>query len=604
MTTSKEPTDTREPQLRDSRRVDHPALERRVLARDEKYSLDKVVFGVTAALSIAFVLWGVVSTASLSSASATGLDWVVTNAGWLFALAASGFVVFVIWIAASHYGDIPLGQDGEPPEFKTVSWIAMMFSAGMGIGLMFWGAAEPLLHYVTPPPGTGSEGTHDTAMATTLFHWTLHPWAIYTLAGLAIAYGVFRKGRGLTISAVFEPLLGRRGAHGPAGKIIDIFAIFATLFGSATSLGLGALQISSGAQIVGWADGASNTLLVGIIVVLTICFIISAVSGVERGIQYLSNTNMVLAFVLALFVFVVGPTVFILNLVPTGLGTYIQHIIDYSARTNAIGGGDTKAWLSSWTIFYWAWWISWTPFVGMFIARISRGRTIREFVTGVLLVPSLVSLIWFAIFGGAAMNAEDAGAKLSEVGGGEEATLFALLDTMPGATVSSVLVMVLVAIFFVSGADAASIVMGSLSEHGTLEPNKPTVIFWGVATGAAAAVMLTIGGEDALAGLQQVTIIASLPFVLIMIGMAVSLVKDLQTDPVVVRRRYARMAVENAVVTGVTEHGDDFALAVDEAGPGEGIDRKKALTGASSTGDSTSADSGATEGDAEADAKG
>lgn len=548
-----------------------------MLTRDEKFPLDKVVFGVTAVISIAFVLWGIVATASLSSASATGLDWVVTNTGWLYALATSGFVVFVIWLAASHYGNIPLGNDGEAPEFRTISWIAMMFSAGMGIGLMFWGAAEPLLHFATPPPGTGGESRHDVAMATTLFHWTLHPWAIYALAGLAIAYGVFRKGRGLTISAVFEPLLGKRRVQGPTGKVIDMFAIFATLFGSATSLGLGALQISSGAQIVGWADGASNTLLVGIIVVLTICFIISAVSGVERGIQYLSNTNMVLAFVLALFVFVVGPTVFILNMVPTSLGTYIQHIIEYSARTNAQGGEETNAWLASWTIFYWAWWISWTPFVGMFIARISRGRTIREFVTGVLLVPSAVSLVWFAIFGGAAINAEEAGAKLSEVEGGEEATLFALLETLPWATVTSILVMVLVAIFFVSGADAASIVMGSLSEHGTLEPNKATVIFWGVATGAAAAIMLIIGGEESLAGLQQVTIIASLPFVLILIGMGVSLLKDLQSDPVVVRRKYARAAVDNAVVAGVIEHGDDFELSVDEVAPGQGIDREKAL---------------------------
>lgn len=557
--------------------VGHPALEPRVLRRDQKFGLDTIVFGVTAVLSLAFVAWGVISTSSLSDASASGLDWVVVNTGWLYALAATGFVVFVIWLAASHYGTIPLGQDGEEPEFRTVSWIAMMFSAGMGIGLMFWGAAEPLVHYATPPPGTGADPKHDVAMATTLFHWTLHPWAIYTLAGLAIAYGVFRKGRGLTISAVFEPLIGKKQVTGPVGKIIDIFAIFATLFGSATSLGLGALQISSGAQIVGWADGASNTLLVGIIVVLTICFIISAVSGVERGIQYLSNTNMVLALVLAVFVFVVGPTVFILNMVPTGLGTYIQHLIEYSARTNAMGGQETNSWLASWTIFYWAWWISWTPFVGMFIARISRGRTIREFVTGVLLVPSTVSLVWFAIFGGAAMNAEDAGAGLSEIEGGEEATLFALLETMPWATVTSVLVMVLVAIFFVSGADAASIVMGSLSEHGTLEPNKVTVIFWGVATGAAAAVMLIIGGEESLAGLQQVTIIASLPFVLIMIGMAVSLVKDLKTDPLAVRRKYANAAVDNAIVAGVTEHGDDFEISIDESEPGRGIDRDKAL---------------------------
>jgi choline/carnitine/betaine transport len=553
--------------------VRHPALEPLVVPQhDQPGRLDKIVFGVTAALAIAFVVWGGVSTATLANASAGGLDWVVTNAGWLFSLTATGFVFFVIWLAAGKYGSVPLGRDDEGPEFRTVSWIAMMFSAGMGIGLMFYGAAEPLAHYVTPPPGTGEPG-HDastrTAMATTLFHWSLHPWAIYAVAGLAIGYGVFRKGRPLTISGVFEPLIGRRHVHGATGKVIDVFAIFATLFGSATSLGLGALQIASGAQIVGWASGPSNVLLVGIIVVLTICFIISAVSGVAKGIQWLSNTNMVLAVTLALFVFVVGPTIFILNLLPTTLGTYFQHVMEYSARTNAQGEEGVEAWLSGWTIFYWAWWVSWTPFVGMFIARISRGRTIREFVTGVLLVPSVVSLVWFSIFGGAAIDAESKGAELAAAESAE-GTLFALLATMPWATVTSVLVMVLVAIFFVSGADAASVVMGTLSENGTLEPTRPTVLFWGVATGAVAAIMLIIGGSDALSGLQQVTIIASLPFVVIMVGMAVSLLKDLRSDPMVVRGQYARAAVEQAVVEGVTEHGDDFALSVDRAAPGEG----------------------------------
>lgn len=560
--------------------MDHPALEPRILRKQDKLGIDWIIFGITAVLSLAFVLWGVISTSSLSSASESGLDWVVTNTGWLFALSSTGFVFFVIWLAASKYGNIPLGADGEEPEFRTMSWIAMMFSAGMGIGLMFWGAAEPLAHYLTPPPGTGEAGNDSstrTAMATTLFHWTLHPWAIYTVAGLAIGYGVFRKGRGLTISAVFEPLIGKRQVNGPVGKVIDIFAIFATLFGSATSLGLGALQIASGAKIVGWADDVTNTVLVLIIVVLTICFIFSAVSGVEKGIQWLSNTNMVLAFVLAAFVFVVGPTIFILNLVPTSLGTYMQHLMEYAARTNAQGESGIKGWLSGWTIFYWAWWVSWTPFVGMFIARISRGRTIREFVTGVLLVPSTVSLVWFAIFGGAAIKAQEMGATLDKFGDGEESTLFALLDSMPWAGVTSILVMVLVAIFFVSGADAASIVMGSLSERGTLEPNKFTVIFWGVATGAAAAIMLTIGGEDSLTGLQQITIIAALPFVLIMIGMAVALVKDLQSDPMAVRRAYAVEALKQAVVAGVKEHGDDFVLSIDHAEPGEGIDRDKVL---------------------------
>ena len=552
----------------------HPALEPPVAAlRNERPgSLDRVVFGVTALLSIAFVAWGIISPMTLGQASSVGLEWVVDNTGWLFALAATGFVFFVLWLAAGKYGNIPLGRDGEGPEFSTVSWIAMMFSAGMGIGLMFYGAAEPLAHFITPPPGTGAPGNENavrTAMATTFFHWGLHPWAIYAVVGVAIAYSVFRKGRPLTISAAFEPLLGKRQAYGPGGKIIDMFAIFATLFGSATSLGLGALQIAHGAQIVGWIGDVGNTFLVLLITALTICFVLSAVSGVGRGIQYLSNINMVLAVVLAAFVFVVGPTVFILNLLPTTLGTYLQTIMEMSARTGA-AGPDANAWLASWTIFYWAWWVSWTPFVGMFIARISKGRTIRQFVTGVLLLPSLVSLIWFAIFGGAAINAEQAGAQLSAVGS-SEGTLFALLDTMPWPTITSVLVMVLVAIFFVSGADAASVVMGTLSENGTMEPRRPVVVFWGVATGAAAAIMLVAGGADALNGLQAITIIAGLPFMIVMIGIAVALVRDLNTDPMIVRRRYAVEAINTAVVEGVRQHGDDFVLAISETPPGEGV---------------------------------
>ena len=486
------------------------------------------------------------------------------NTGWLFALTASGFVVFVLWLALGKFGNIPLGCDDEEPEFRTISWVAMMFSAGMGIGLMFFGVAEPLTHFATPPPGTGAPGNPDavqTAMATTLFHWTLHPWAIYAVVGLAIAYGVYRRGRMQLISSAFEPLLGDR-ANGMGGKVIDMLAIFATLFGSAASLGLGALQIRSGLHIVAGVSETGNTVLVVIITVLTLAFVLSAVSGVARGIQWLSNINMVLAITLALFVFVLGPTVFILNLLPTSLGSYFQDLAMMSARTGA-EGADVDTWLQSWTIFYWAWWISWTPFVGMFIARISRGRTIRQFVTGVLLVPSVVSLVWFAVFGGAAINVQQGGVDLAGEGSTEQ-QLFSLLDQYPIAIIASVLVMVLVAIFFVSGADAASIVMGSLSERGTIKPSKGTVIFWGVAMGAVALVMLLVGGEDALTGLQTITIIAALPFVLVMIGLAVALVKDLRSDPMIVRRRYASEAVDSAVVHGVKEHGDDFMISVEK----------------------------------------
>ncbi|QSR31404.1 choline transporter [Nocardioides sp. S5] len=542
----------------------HPALDSVIDSGVSRESgVDKLVFGVTAVVSLAFLVWGFTSTGTLADASASGLAWTMEKTGWLFVLTSSAFVVFVIWLALGKFGNIPLGRDDEQPEFRTISWIAMMFSAGMGIGLMFYGVSEPITHFVTPPPGTegGAEAAQD-AMATTMFHWTLHPWAIYAVVGLAVAYGVYRKGRLQLISSAFEPLLGRH-AHGLGGKAIDMFAIFATLFGSATSLGLGALQIQSGLQIVAGLGDTGNAVLVGIIAVLTAAFVLSAVSGVAKGIQWLSNINMVLAVALALFVFVVGPTVFILNLVPTSIGSYVADLPMMAART-AAEGTETSEWLSTWTVFYWAWWLSWTPFVGMFIARISRGRTIRQFVTGVLLVPSLVSVVWFAIFGGAAIDLQKKGTDIAGADGLEN-QLFSTLEAYPLATVSSIVVMVLVGIFFVSGADAASIVMGSLSERGTIHPSRPTVIFWGVATGAVAAVMLLVGGADALSGLQTITVIAALPFVLIMIGLAVALVKDLAQDPMVVRRQYAIEAVEAAVITGVTEHGDDFVLSVEKA---------------------------------------
>ena len=546
--------------------IPHPVLDVPVeeAAYTRSRGVDWVVFGITAVIAVGFLVWGFVSTPSLADASGSALTWVMDNTGWLFVLTASGFVVFVLWLALGRYGTIPLGRDDEEPEFNGVSWIAMMFSAGMGIGLMFFGVAEPLTHFTTPPPGTGDAGNPEAvqnAMATTLFHWTLHPWAIYAVVGLAIAYGVYRKGRLQLISAAFEPLLGAR-ANGPWGKVIDMLAIFATLFGSAASLGLGALQIRSGLQIVGGIGESGNTILIVIITVLTIAFVLSAVSGIARGIQWLSNINMVLAVSLALFVFVVGPTVFILNLMPTAMASYLGDIAMMSARTGA-EGAEVNTWLHAWTIFYWAWWVSWTPFVGMFIARISRGRTIRQVVAGVLLVPSLVSLVWFAVFGGAAIKLQQEGVDLAGEGS-IEAQLFGLLDQYPIATVASVLVMVLVAIFFVSGADAASIVMGSLSERGTIKPGRGTVIFWGVAMGAVAAVMLLVGGEDALKGLQTITIIAALPFLLVMIGLAVALVKDLRNDPKVVRRQYASEAVNNAVVSGVTQHGDDFVIVVEK----------------------------------------
>jgi choline/carnitine/betaine transport len=533
---------------------------------DRRYPVDRWVFGVSAALVVAFIVWGTVATDSLAAAASAVLTGILDVGGWAFVLAASAFVVFALWLAFSRYGRIPLGRDGEAPEFRTVSWIAMMFSAGMGIGLMFYGVAEPLAHFTSPPPGTVAAGTPealDVAMATTLFHWTLHPWAIYAVVGLAIAYGTFRRGRRQLISAAFAPLLGERRAEGPLGRAIDILAIFATLFGSAASLGLGALQIGGGLQAGGFMGSVGTPLLVGIIVVLTIAFVASAVTGVAKGIQWLSNINMVLAAILAVVVFLLGPTILILNLLPAAIGDYFGNLSQMAARTAATGGDGTREWLAGWTVFYWAWWISWTPFVGMFIARISRGRSIKQFVVGVLLIPSLVSLIWFAIFGGAAIQAQRTGTDLAALD--TEAQLFGLFDTLPAVGgLLGVVAMVLVAIFFVSGADAASMVMGTLSHRGSIYPSRAVVVFWGAVMGAIAAIMLLVGGGEgtALTGIQNITIIMAAPFAVVMVLLCVALAKDLRSDPLVQRTVMTAQAVDQAVNYGTRKYGDGFFFSV------------------------------------------
>ncbi|MEV3922672.1 BCCT family transporter [Actinomadura coerulea] len=551
-------------------RDEYPGTEPVSLVKRGRPHTDWIVYGVAAVLSASFVIWGGADTGGLSSVAETMLDWLLTNLGWLFVLAATGFVIFSLWLAFSRYGRIPLGREGDEPEFRTVSWIAMMFSAGMGIGLMFFGVAEPLTHFVEPPPGTDpprSEAAIETAMATTMFHWTLHPWSIYAVLGLAIGYSHYRRGRTQLISSAFVPLLGRRRAAGPAGKVIDILALFATLFGSAASLGIGALQIRTGMQEAGWISSLGTTVLVLIIVVLTVCFVVSAVSGVARGIQWLSNINMVLAVVLAVFVFVVGPTVFILELLPTSLGVYIQDFGQMASRSGATGGEPMRTFLSNWTIFYWAWWISWAPFVGMFLARISRGRTIRQFVGGVILVPSAVSVAWFAIFGGTAIDQQRKG--LNPFGNGtEEQITFNVLGNLPWVAVTAVVVMVLVAIFFVSGADAASIVMGTLSQRGSTSPSRWVVIFWGAMTGGVAAVMLVIGGDKALSGVQNITFIGALPFAIVLILLCVALAKDVRSDPMMRRQHKGAEILEDAVIAGVIRHRGEFELQIKPSEPG------------------------------------
>jgi glycine betaine transporter len=501
------------------------AIDPGVSEKHSKLPLDKPVLLVSLAVLAILLVIGVVVPEQLASGSGAVLSWITTNLGWAFVIGATGFVVFALVLAFSRIGRIRLGRDDERPEHSRASWIAMMFSAGMGIGLMFYGVTEPVTHLMTPPEAGIAAGTNaaaDTAMSYTLFHWGLHPWAIYAVVGLALAYSSYRKGRTGGFSAVFAPLLRGPRAKG-AARAIDVLAIFATIFGSAVSLGLGAAQINGGLSEV-FGAGSGTSWQVGIIVVLTVCFVISAISGIEKGVKILSNTNMVLAGLLLLFLFVVGPTVFILNLMPNAAGDYLAHLPAMSVRTGAYGGGD---WLSGWTIFYWAWWISWTPFVGAFLAKISRGRTIREFVVGVMLIPTLVSLIWFSVFGGTAIHEQLTGALDVLAGDSQETQMFALLQQFPLATATSILVVVLVAIFFVSGADAASIVMASLSSFGDDEPRRWLTAMWGALTGAVAIVLLYAGGLQAL---QNVTIIAATPFLVVMVFMCVAVVKDIRSD--------------------------------------------------------------------------
>ncbi|OXS85404.1 BCCT family transporter [Kocuria marina] len=549
----------------------HPALVPGVGVEDRKvkFGTDKVVFAVTAVLVVGFIAWGVLSTDSLSTVSATALAWVTDNTGWFFILLSTAAVVFMIFIGFTRTGRIKLGRDDEEPEYSFFSWLAMLFAAGMGIGLVFYGTFEPMTYYEGGIPGfaqaaeAGSDSMIVYALVQSAFHWALNPWAIYAVVGVSVAYGAYRRGRAPLISRVFTALLGHKRVDGTMGKLIDVFAIFATLFGTAASLGVGAMQIGSGISIVGGIDKLSNNALIVIIVLLSVGFIISAVSGVSRGIRYLSNINLSLAFVLALFVFLVGPTVFLLTLIPSTFSTYVSEYL-FMTGQSAAWGPQSAEFSNTWTVYYWAWWLSWSPFVGMFIAKISRGRTIRQFVTVVLVVPASVCILWFIVFGGSAMFFAKNGADLS-VENGAESMLFGLFDQLPLTAVTSVLAMVVIGIFFVTSADSASVVMGTMTQRGRPDPSKWIVIFWGACLAGIAIVMLLVAGNDALAGMQRLVIVSALPFAVVVAMMMVALYRDLRNDPASLRTRFAVSAVEKAVSAGLAEHGDNFALQVEHA---------------------------------------
>lgn len=455
------------------------------------------------------------------------LDATAHNVGWMYLLATTGFVLFVAALALSKYGAIKLGPDAEPPEFTFASWLAMIFSGGMGVGLVFWGVAEPMMHFNEPPLGMGDARTPEAAqlgMRYAFFHWGFHQWANFAVVGLAIAYVRFRHNSHGLISETFRPLLGT-GVDRGWGKAIDILAVVSTIFGVATTLGLGALQINSGlARMTPVTYSVtSQFLIMGVIGAL---FILSAITPLEKGIRHLSNVNMALAAGLLLFVLSFGPTAFIFGELTQTAGEYLGNIIEMSLVTTPY---SSEHWVQQWTMFYWAWGLSWAPFVGSFIARISRGRTIREFVLGVMLVPVGLSMLWFSTFGGSAIHFElfenvgIADAVAREVPAG----LYVLLDQLPGGTIAAIAAIALVSMFVITSANSATFVLGMFTSKGVLNPTRFVRILWGALQLLMAAVLLLSGG---LVGLRTISIIAAFPFMLLMILMAVSLHRDLALE--------------------------------------------------------------------------
>nr|WP_100374620.1 BCCT family transporter [Bacillus sp. FJAT-45037] len=485
---------------------------------------DNIVFKISVGIAALFVVIGVVIPDQLGLAMNAAQSFVLESFGWFYQLVATFFLLFAAFMIFSKFGKIKLGSPDSTPEYSRPTWFAMLFSAGMGIGLLFYGVSEPISHFSTPPMGEG--GTETSAvmgMRYTWLHWGLHAWAIYAIVAMALAYQKFRKGAPGLMSATLYPVIGDK-VKGPIGHTIDIIAIFSTLFGVAASLGLGSQQINAG---LSYLIGIPNNFGVQMLImgIITVLFIISANTGISKGIKYLSNINMSLAVLLVLAVLILGPTLFILNMFTTSLGGYIQNFIPMGLRLSPFDETEA-AWTQGWTVFYWAWWISWTPFVGMFIARVSKGRTIREFTIAVILVPSLVCAIWFTVFGGTGIFLElTQGVDVSNQS--LETALFYVYQQLPLGAILSVLTIALITTFFVTSADSATFVLGMLSTGGSLNPSSKVKITWGIILVAATSVLMASGG---LAGLQTAIIVSALPLTIIILVMCYGLVKALNKD--------------------------------------------------------------------------
>src|SRR5690625_4433904 len=479
------------------------------------------VFWYAVVICAAIVLWGAFFPDQLNNTTTAITTFIYDKFGWYYMFVIMGMIILCLFLMFSRFGKIKLGKKGDKPEFSYPAWFAMLFSAGMGIGLMFFTTAETISHAFISSPNAepGTKQAIIESLQYTSFHWGFHGWGLYAIVGLILAYFNFRLGAPGLISATLEPLLGKKIARGPLGVIVDTLAIFATVVGVSSTLGLGSAQINSG---LAFLFNAPKTFWFQAIIlgISTVLFIISAWSGIGRGIKYLSSINLWIATLVIIILFLVGPSMYILNMFTTTIGKYAGNFIEMSLELKPIDP-DKRQWIDDWTIFYWAWWISWAPFVGMFIARVSKGRTIREFVAGVLFAPTILSLIFFSVFGGSALHVERTGlAKLSALA--TETVTFGMYEFYPLGTFLSVITVFIIVIFFVTSADSATFVLGMFSTGGQLNPSNVIKITWGLILSSTSAIVLYSGGVE---GFENMLIIAALPFSIVILLMITSFFK-------------------------------------------------------------------------------
>lgn len=540
-------------------------LSQEMMDKVEAGSLAKRVFWPAAIIMAAFIGWVLLFPTSAQEIFSNLQTQVIGYFGWYYVALVAFFVIFALYVGFSRLGDVKIGNDDDEPDFGFMTWLSFLFAAGMGIGLVFYGASEPLMHYVNPRPGVSGNDAQvaQAAMSQSFLHWGLHPWAIYVIVGLALAYATHRQGLPLSIRYALKPIFGKK-VEGGWGDAIDVVALVGTLFGVATSMGLGVMQIAAG---LGYINIDANTQLgyVIIIAVLTVVTLVSVVTGLEKGMKWLSNGNLILAAVVCLFVLVAGPTIFIFREFVSAIGDYAQNFISLTFNTLALYGDEGQKFQATWTTFYWGWWISWSPFVGMFIARVSKGRTVREFILGVLLAPSLISFFWFTVMGGSALYQElftDKPSLLEADGSAvAEHILFNMLGNMPGSVALTIGSVLLIIIFFVTSADSGALVLGMISTHGSPEPRTWIRVFWTLVAGATSVALLLAGGAESLTTIQTVAILTALPFSVVILLMCASLTKTLRHEhQLIVRgqRRQARQEIERAVHSRVSDNIDEM----------------------------------------------